>query len=232
MSDAPTLVKVLRYLRGNTAPCTYNDIISTVPEGQVLVDRALNELLAEGIVERRDQHYCYVATPKAEELCEKLFALYEKIAKRSQLELLARGLLSEAGRYYVLRVSTFLEALEKEGFACEDATRFLEGEVKRGYVRRQRGFFIAEVSASTRLLMPSNYPVRQISAGEYRRLVKRSRDSGILCSEEDYLIGAYPAELAEPAKGFMERGKPELRRVLIKEPLRDWYETDDHIRPR
>lgn len=232
MSDAPTLVKVLRYLRDNTAPSTYNDIISTVQEGQVLIDRALNKLLTEGIVERRDQYYCYTATPRAEELCQKLFALYEKMAKSSQLELLARGLLCQSGKYYVLRVNTFLQVLGKEGFTQEDMTHFLNGEVERGYVKRVRGFFVAKVSASARLFMPSYYPVRQVSADEYRQLKERASDSGLLCSEEDYFIGAYPAELAEPTIRYMETRKQELKQVLEREPLREWCEPDDHIRPQ
>ena len=136
MSDEPTLVKVLRYLQGNAAPSAYNDIISAVGEGQALVDKALGKLVVEGIVESGDEGYCYRATARAEELCQKLFALYEQVAAQPELELLARGLLCQASGYYLLRMNTFLEVLEEEGFTPEDVTRFLDGEIERGYVKR------------------------------------------------------------------------------------------------
>ena len=132
MSDMSALVKILRYLRDNSEPSNYNDIISAVQEGQARVDRALNKLVGEGIVDSRDSRYCYAATPRAEELCQKLFALYERVLARPQLELLARGLICQADEYYPLRMITLLRVLGKEGFALEDVTQFLDGEVARG----------------------------------------------------------------------------------------------------
>ena len=227
MYGVPTLVKVLRYLRGNAAPSTYNDIISGVDEGQALVDRALNKLIAEGIVDHRDEGYCYCATPRAEELCEKLFALYDRVAARPRLELLARGLLCQARGHYLLRMNTFLEVLEEEGFAREDVARFLDGEIERGYVKRTRGALAGRDSILPPMFVPSYYAFRQTSTRQRWQLDERFSELDRLSGEEDYLIGVYPVEVAEPAVRELERERPGLSQVLKREALRQWYGSDD-----
>ena len=67
----------------------------------------------------------------------------------------------------------------------------------------------------------------QIDQHEYRQPEEWSGDSGLVCSQEDYLIGDYPAELAEPAIRYMETVKPELRQVIIGEGLQGWYGSGD-----
>ena len=227
MSDVPTLLKVLRYLRANSESSSYNDIISAVHEGQALVDRALNKLVAEGIVNSRDEGYCYTATPRAEELSQKLFALYEKAASRQRLELLGRGLICQAEEYYPLRSGTFVHVLEREGFAFEDVTRFLDGEVEKGYVKKVPGIFGARVSGSPPLFIPPYYGSWQTSRYQFQHVGEWSCASVPPHGEDDYVIGDYPAELAEPAIRYMEAEKPGLRQVPMGEVFRRWYGLDD-----
>ena len=54
-----------------------------------------------------------------------------------------------------------------------------------------------------------------------------SGDSGLVYSQEDYLIGDYPLELAEPAIRYTETVKPELRQVIIGEALQGWHGSGD-----
>ena len=227
MSDEPTLVKVLRYLRGNAAPSAYNDIISAVGEGQALVDRALGKLVAQGIVENGDEGYCYLATARAEELCQKLFALYEQLAAQPRLELLARGLLCQASGYYLLRMNAFLEVLEEEGFPSGDVTRFLDGEIERGYVKRTRGSLAGLVSISAPMFVPSYYALRGTGSHGQQQPGAWGADRDCLSREEDYLIGVYPPEVAEPAIQYVETQKPGLSQVLKAEAYRQWYVPDD-----
>jgi len=227
MSDEPTLIKVLRYLQRNAAPSAYNDIISAVGEGQALVDRALGKLVGEGIVESVDEGYCYLATARAEGLCQKLFALYEQVAAQPRLELLARGLLCQASGYYLLRMNTFLEVLEEEGFNPEDVTRFLDGEIERGYVKRARGALAGRVSISAPMFVPSYYALRGTGFRDQQQPGAWDADRDCLSGEEDYLIGVYPPEVAEPAIQYVETQKPGLSQVLKGEAYRQWYVSDD-----
>jgi hypothetical protein len=227
MSDMPTLVKVLRYLHDNSEPSSYNDIISAVQERQALVDKALEKLVAERIVHSRDSLYSYNATPRAEELCQKLFALYEKILARPQLELLARGLICQADEYYPLRMNTLLRVLEKEGFAAEDVTRFLDGEVKMGYVKRMPAIFGGRVWGSPPLFIRYYLGLAQFGQHDYPQPEDWSGNSGLAHSQEDYLLSNYPPELAEPAVQYIETVKPELGQVIMGEALQRWYGSSD-----
>ena len=223
MSDIPTLLKILRYLRSNVAPVTCDDIISTVHEGQAMVDKALDKLVAEVIVENNDGYYRYVDTPRAEELCQKMFALYEKLIMRSQLELLARGLLCRAGGYRLIRLNTFLQALKVEGFAFENVTQFLDAEIKKGYVMRVPGDLVANVPIRPPLSIPHYYTSREVSVCEYQQIKEWFHDVELPDSEkEDYLIGDYPPELAEPAIRHMETERRELRQTLEKQAFHQW----------
>ena len=214
-------------MRANSEPRSYNDIISAVHEGQALVERALNRLITEGIVDRRDEGYCYTATPRADELSQKLFALYEKAASRQRLELLGRGLICQAEEYYPLRLGTFVQVLEREGFAFEDVTRFLDGEVEKGYVKRVPGIFGARVSGSPPLCIPPYYGLWQTSEYQFEHVREGSCGAVPSHGEEDYLIGDYPAELAEPAIRYVETERSGLRQVPTEWVFRGCYGLDD-----
>jgi hypothetical protein len=191
-----------------------------VQEGQALVNRALKRLVAEGIVDSCEERYWYNATPRVEEFCQKLFTLYEKVLRRRQMELLAPGLLSQVGGRYLLRMDPFLQVLEKEGFTMEDVTHFLDEEIERGYVKRVRVIFIARASLLPPLFVPSYYASHlHVNTDEYEQLKERCYDLGLSVNEEDYLIGDYPAELAEPAIQYMETEKQEVIQALKEEPF-------------
>jgi DNA-binding IclR family transcriptional regulator len=84
MTDLPSLVKILRYLRNSRTGKTYADIIRGVPETQEFVDRALAKLVEEGVITEEGELYYYRPTPKAEEVSRKMFTIYEEVARREQ----------------------------------------------------------------------------------------------------------------------------------------------------
>jgi len=224
MPDLPTIVKVLKYLVGAPAPSTYNDISRAVPEGQALLDRAMAELVARGLVDRQGEVYCYRASSRADELCRKLFALYDKVVARPQKELLVRGILSLPGPRYLWRMSNLLDVLDKEGFASEDAIPFLDEEVGKDYIRRVKIIFVARVSFVPPAFIPyyrmSDF--RSVEGDEYQQLKEQCQKLGLLMNEEQYLTGAYPPELSEPAVRYLEKEKREVGRRLREEAFNQW----------
>ena len=205
MSDMPAIVKILKYLRKSTAPSTYGDIISVVDEGQVYVDRAIKKLTAEGIINNEGQHYFYNATAKAEEFCNKLFSLYDTVTRRPQMKL-----------------NTLLEVLEKEGFAAEEVIRFIEEESSKGYLKRVKLVFIARESFSPpQFIPPHRLPyLREVSSDEQEQLKEYCNKLDLSLNEVDYVMGSYPAELAEPAIQFLEKDKSYIREKLREDAFR------------
>lgn len=218
MSDMPTLVKILRYLYNNAAPSTYGNIITAIQKEQGLIDKALNELVAQGIIDSHNEHYYYTATPKAEEFCQKMFALYEKVLRRPQMELLVCGLLSRAGGGHLLRMNTLLHVLAMEGFATDDVLHLVDEEVGRGYIKKVQVVFIGMVLSSPPVLIPACYASRlRVNSAEYELVKGWCQDSGSSSIEEDYLIGAYPDELAEAGIQYVETEKQQAVTEVLRE---------------
>jgi DNA-binding HxlR family transcriptional regulator len=225
MSNLPTAVKVLKYLMDVSEPSTYSDISRAVNEGQVLVDRALTELMARGFIDRHgEDRYHYRATSEADELCRKLFALYGKVSARPQKELLVRGLLSQPGPRYLWHMNKLLEVLDREGFAREDAAPFLDKETRKGYLKRVRIIFVARISFTAPPFIPYYYmsDFRSVDANEYEQLKQQCRSLGLLMNEEDYMMDAYPPELSQPAIQYVEKEKRQIRDMLREEAFRQW----------
>ncbi len=223
MSDLPSLVKILKYLQVNKEPANQDNIITAVREEQALVDSALNKLVARGIVDSRGEYYCYNTTPKTEEFCQKLFVLYQKVLRRPQMEFLIRYFLSRAGGGHLLRMSTLLHVLEKQGSAVEDSIQLLDEKIYEGCIKKVNIIFITMSPFSTPVLIPYYYASRlsYIDIEKYEWIKQWCQESGLSSAKEDYLIGAYPTELTESGIHHIETEKQrEVTQVLREEMSR------------
>jgi len=225
MSNLPAAVKVLKYLRDVSAPSTHNDISRAVREGQARVHKALTELVARGLIDRHgEDQYRYRATPEADELCQKLFVLYDKVSTRPQKELLVRGLISQVSPRYLWHMNKLLGVLEREEFSREDAVPFLDRETKKGYIKRVRMIFVARIPFTAPPFIPYYYmsDIRNIDPNEYEQLKKQCRNSDLLMNEENYLMGTYPPELSQSAVQYVEKEKRQMRDMLLEEAFQQW----------
>ena len=191
----------------------------------MLVDKALAELVARGLVDRcGEDRYCFHVSAQSDELCQKLFALYEKVLARPQKELLVRGLLSQPGARYLWRVSKLVEVLGQEGFNSEDAMSLVDEEISKGYIIKVRIFFVARVSFVAPPFIPY-YRIadfRNVETDEYEQLKEQCGNLGLSINEEHYLTGAYPPELSQPAVQYIEKEKREVQDRLRDEAFRQW----------
>jgi len=225
MSNLPTVVKVLKYLRDVPAPSTHIDISRAVREGQVQVHRALTELVTRGLIDRCGEDcYLYRVTPEADEFYRKLFALYDKVSTRPQKELLVRGLLSQPGPRYLWHRNKLLEVLEEEGFSQEEAVPFLEQETEKGYIKSIKMIFVVRLPFTAPPFIPyyNMSDLRSIESDEHEQLGQQCRNSGLLMSEENYLIGKYPLELSRTAVQYVEKEKRQMRDALWEEAFQQW----------
>ena len=224
IDDSPTIIKILRHLRTGEAG-TRADIIKAVTEGQEYVDRALSDLLSRGIITRQEERYAYSATLEADNFCEKLFALYHRLVRTPQKESLVRGLLSQRNLRYLFRLRALLEILEKEGFAAEEVTSFLEDERRSGYISTVRVVFVSQAPLPAPLYIPAHYMsyFGNVEADEFEGLQERYRGSGRELKAEDYLIGTYPPEMANEAINYLDREKPEIIEALRRQAFSESY---------
>lgn len=201
MTEIPAIVRILKRLRQNTAPLTYEDVINFTPGGQVYVEEALEQLVSEGIINRRGDYLSYSATAEAEDFCQKLFALYDKVTRREEMELIIRGLLCHPALGFLLEKEGLLSLMEKEGFVRELANQFIEDEVGRGYIKMIRLGLVAKPSFVPPLFFPISCIscLRRIEIGIVQEPPEQGGEQNSLFREIDYLAGNYPSEVARPA---------------------------------
>lgn len=224
MSEMPTIVKILGYLRDSKTARDYPDIISNVGEGQEYLDKALEKLVSGGIIANEGGSYHYEATPRTEEFCQKMFALYEKVIKKPHLELLIRGLLCQFPSRYLVHLSTLHKVLEREGISKEQINAFLQQEIGAGHVKKIKLIYVGKASLPFPLYIPSYYfsYLRNIASIEYEKVEEYCQSSGLLFHEEDYLLGDYPSELANPAREYLQREKQQMLDALKEQALGQW----------
>lgn len=225
MFRIPTLVRILKYLRDEATPHTYEDIISESLASQGDAGRALKKLVESGVVQVEGGLYRYIPTPKAEELCQKLFMLYEQVLRQPRLELLLRGILSQSASRYFFRKANLMEMLEREGFSSQEVEKLIEDEIEKGYLRQLKLVFVTKF----RILPPVYVPLGYIShfgpipSRKYEALREYSQIRGLNFLEEEYLQANYPPELAEQGQKYLESEAGEILERLREEAFRQWY---------
>ena len=69
--------------------------------------------------------------------------------------------------------------------------------------------------------------LRQISVEELeeykREFGERWKGLGWFIQEEDYLVGEYPIELASPAREYLDKERPEIRKKISDEASQRWF---------
>lgn len=229
----PTLVKVLRYFRDHSGGVTRQLLTITIQADQKYVDLVLERLTAANILAVQGGRY--ESLPSLLEFSDKMFRLYDRINRRTQRELLVRGLLCAVKeRGYLMSQESLLKLLEEDGFEREETASFIAEEVNKGYIGKIRvsvGSRRAGVLPPLPCLPLSD--LRPADLGEYDDYRENRRDRGATVWEGDYLIANYPVELAAPAMLFLDAEGSDTKMRLREETLHAWsrYRSGDASQP-
>ena len=218
MLDIPISIKVLKCLKENQArELTKGEIADSIKEDQKYVNKALEELVERDIVVKKTEFYSYIPTRHSEEFSEKMFKLYEVVSRKRLEKLLIRGLLCKAP----LHMNGLLEILEMEGFDREEIKALLEEDIKNGYIKKIRFPELRHLYRYYPFMRRFFWFFRQrlTVLPDYKKLGEYFKHQGVEVQEEDYLIGSYPPELANPAREYLDREHKELRRKLLFKSL-------------
>lgn len=213
--ESPSLVKVLRYLKEKPGQnFSREEIVREVGEGEEYVEQVLNRLLETGIISQNGDFYSYRADKRSEEISNRIFLVYKKVAATLSIQLLIRGLTAQRA----IPVNLLLGMLVKEGFDNEIINNFITQEVEKGYIRKFNVLFVGS--------LPSQFfhfrhfsGLRFVSDEEYQKIKDYCKDSGIDCFEQEYLTGKYPLELIFPAREFIRNQYYDLEVQLQEEAI-------------
>lgn len=249
--DTPSIIKVLRYLKGVKNPVSLHDVIIATGGSQTLVLRALDTLAMDGIITSEDNTFSYVSSPKADDLSEKLFQLYPTLTKEPEMELALRGVICHLGspRAY-LRVSGIVEIMAKDGHCKNDIYHLLRKEKDAGYIEslwinfkpREPGTAVAlaygeDVLGKIRTVTlprvpcppPLTIPIYYIYYLTFFFEVSAEELNNIKAAviggegnPEEYITGNYPPEVTNAAiKHFLGK-KAVMAKALKDEARREW----------
>ena len=90
----PVLMRSLRLLRDTQVCLTGKDVAEEINENLVWVETALEQLRSRNVITKLGDFYSYQRTPINEEFCQKVLAVYDRIAKKAERESLIVGILS------------------------------------------------------------------------------------------------------------------------------------------
>lgn len=222
------LLKSLNLLRETAGSLTEKEIAWEVKEDVVYVSKVLKKLREREVIIKNGEFYSYWKTPANENFSERMLAVYDKINRKSEVESLITGLLALATQYkYLLRQNTLLRVLTEEGFDPEHINNFLQTKARGGEIKKLKVIIRKEKEVFFPLppIVPWYYTshLLQMDQDEYERLTKRWTDEGFVVQEEDYLTANFPSEVTHPAKEYLEREMPQIRRKLRDESFEWWY---------
>lgn len=218
----PTIVKLVRCLQDSQARRTKQDLAAIIDEKPEYVNKAVEKLVALGLVVEEEKLYAYKATPYNEQLSDKLLQVYEAVDKKP--ELLIRGLICHIPSRYLFHLNTLLEILAEEGIDSKQANQFLDQEIKLGFLRRVRIAYLGIRPYFLPRYIPAYWFSQLKILGQEEYELFRQEYSGLELREEDYLLGQYPPELANPAREYMETERPQLKDKARTQGLLSWLE--------
>jgi hypothetical protein len=223
----PAIIKILKYLKENRLRRTKEELALVTEEAPEYINQALAALDTAGLVKLEGDFYTYQAIPANEELFNQLLEVYQLVSQKPAQQLLIRGLICQIPSQYLFHAATLLGIFEEEGIELEELQQFLASEIEEGYLKKARIIYIGLDPSFIPICIPPYYLhylyhlgfVDQDSYFEIRQKYPKSQ-----FHEEDYFIAQYPAELATPAKEYLERERGDLKEMLRHKALSSWRE--------
>lgn len=221
------LLRSLRLLRDSSEPLAEGEIAERIKEHHVYVGRALERLVHSKVVEKDGESYRYLRTPVNERLAERMFAVYDRIGRRSEGQLVTVGLLAAATQYrYLLRRNALLEVMEAEGFDPVQVNDFLERQVRAGRIGGIRVVLMNRTEA--RFPAPPAVSLHhvchlRVEVNEYEEVKQRWHDEGFFIQEEDYLVAGFPPNVADSARQYLQKERAQIAQKIREKAFEWWY---------
>lgn len=223
----PSSLKILKYLRGYRLPRGRNEIIQATGEAPEYVGKALARLTTEKIVREENGGYRYVGEERSETVFVKLTEVCAIVSRGAQLELLTRGLLCATPQPCLVRLSAVTSILASEGYSHEETVGFVQEEIKKGYIKKVKLLFYLRRHNSLPTYVPQEYisPLSWVDMDSYHQVGHYIGEDGpgYPSAHEEYLLGDYQREMANPAKEYLDTEKSYIKEKLREEAMRNWF---------
>lgn len=188
--------------------------------GEQYMAKAVRVLLEHGLIERGEGTLGLTKKPECLEKVKCLLAFYEEVQGKARIELTFRGILNATQYRCLVHLNTFMEMMIREGFDTDDVSQMLAREESGGHVEHIKIMYRLGRGNKHRYFrfIPFYYYPHFIvtNSDSTDNLRSKLEAAGISSVEEDYLLGAYPKEMANQAREYIV-----LQKAHIKERIKN-----------
>jgi hypothetical protein len=189
--------------------------------------KAVAMLLEHGIVERKQGKLRITKSAAAARKVEQLVSFYGDVQRAAKKSLIFRGILNATYYKCLVHTGTFTEMMEQEGFDTTETVATLDEEVKQGYVQHMKIVYRSRSGIKHKFFpfIPLYYYPHFIvmNADNMQPLRSRLENAGIQLTEEDYLLGNYPKELAAQSRDYVMKEKQHIKEKIKGEAFDVWW---------
>jgi hypothetical protein len=224
--DIPTIPRVLKLLIERGGECAEATVTENLPAG-AYAGKAIETLHRQGIIEQEEGRLRIVKSAENDRTINGIIGFYSDTDRVTRRRLLFRGILNAAQYACMVHLDTLVELMEAEGFTRPETEGLIQMDGKRGYVERQKIIYRTRegLKQKTFSFIPLHYYPHFIAMkSDYvDRLKERFKGAGISLTEEEYVLGHYPTEIATQSREYLRTEKESLQEKIKNEAFDIWW---------
>ena len=171
------------------------------------LEQALSALVRHGFIERRAGRVCLASGGDAVSKARSIITVFQRLKELTEISFMVRGILC-ATEYFecLVHKETMFSMLSGEKIAQQVLEKVLAAEQKQGYIE------VLDIAYHRRgNLQERFFPfIPRHHYDDFVFMHSRSGGEGPSLVHESYLLGRYPASLAEQARRYMKEHKPHI----------------------
>lgn len=222
----PAIPTILRSL--SRAPEGQDESELRLPASeQKHVAKALSALLEHGLVERNGEKLELTKECERLEKIRSLLQFYDDIHQKARIELTFRGILNATQYRCLVHLQTFMEMMNHEGFERSEVDEMLAREKSGGHVehlrivyRMRKGLEHRRFSFIPFYYYPQFLVMKDDNISHFKAKLE---SAGISATEEEYLLGNYPKEIANQSREYITTQKAHIKERIKNEAFDIWW---------
>ena len=224
--DAPAIPRVLHLLINEGAGRREETVVESLPDRDY-ARKAIEALVGRGIVKREGEMLKLADGEETRRRVRGIMGFYDDIDRLTRRKLLFRGILNATQYACLVHFATFSDIMESEGFTASDVDAMLEKDGREGYVERLKIMYRAREGVRHRsfpfipLYYYPHFLMMKPDSTEHLR--GRLKTAGIFMTEEEYLLGHYPKEIASQSRDYIVKEKEHIRDKIKNEAFDIWW---------
>ena len=224
--DTPSIPRILEILLEYDEGRDESSLLQAVGDAPYAT-RAVDILLKHGVIAREKGRLRICHGIGVTQKVRQIVGFYGDVQRLARKDLMFRGILNATYYKCLIHFDTFIEMMEHEGFSKEEIKRTLDEEVKQGYVQHLKIVYRSRSGLKHKFFpfIPLYYYPHFIvmDANNVQPLRARLENAGIVLTEEDYLLGNYPKELAAQSRDYILKEKHHVKDKIKNEAFDVWW---------